>query len=119
MGYTTDFEGQLDIQPPLLETDRLEINEFADTRHGGNCDPHRGMPSLYCQWMCPTVDKLEWDGGEKFYSYVKWLEYLIYHKFQPKGHVLNGEIRWIGEDKMNDQGTIVVKDNVVTTKVRQ
>ena len=28
---------------------------------------------------------LEWDGGEKFYEYVKWLEYVIKYIFKGWG----------------------------------
>ena len=59
---------------------------------------------------------MEWDGGEKFYNYVEWLEYLIQHFFDKWGVKLNGEITWEGEDS-GDMGKIVVVDNVVTVKV--
>jgi hypothetical protein len=56
---------------------------------------------------------IEWDGGEKFYDYVEWLEYIINNFLAPKGYVLNGECPYQGEDS-DDVGKIVVKDNVVT-----
>jgi len=76
----------------------------------------RGQPGLWCGW-CITEDGkyLEWDGGEKFYNYIEWLEYLIKNFFEPWGHTLNGEIKWFGEER-SDIGTIVVKKNKVTTK---
>ena len=79
--------------------------------------PPTGVPGLWCGW-CITEDGmfLEWDGGEKFYNYVEWLEYLIKHFFQPWGRKLNGKIEWFGEDR-TDIGAIVVKNNKVTTKV--
>jgi len=75
-----------------------------------------GQPGLWCGW-CITEDGkfLEWDGGEKFYHYVAWLEYLIKHFFEPWGHTLNGTITWIGEDS-SDLGKIEVKKNKVTVK---
>lgn len=79
----------------------------------GNAPPP-GQPSLWCQWV-PSADGsgIEWDGGEKFYHYVDWLEYLIRHFLSPWGYVLNGEVEWTGEDR-DDIGKIVVVNNAVS-----
>jgi hypothetical protein len=79
--------------------------------------PPTGQPGLWCQWV-PSNDgtAIVWDGGEKFYEYVEWIEYLIENFFKPWGYVLDGEVEWVGEDP-NDRGLIVVKNNVVKTKV--
>ena len=72
-----------------------------------NCPP-AGQPGLQCQWIpskCGTL--LEWDGGEKFYDYVKWLQYLIAHFFNRWGYTLEGRVHFQGEDS-NDYGTIKV-----------
>jgi hypothetical protein len=75
--------------------------------------PPNGQPGLWCQW---TVDKsgtkLKWDGGEKFYSYVEWLQFLIDNFFSKWGVILNGEVEWQGEDA-KDIGKIVVTNNEV------
>ena len=84
--------------------------------------PPKTQPGLWCQWV-PTEDGfgLEWDGNEKFYYYVEWLEYLINKVFPwiledgDEPLVLNGEIEWYGEDR-EDMGKIFVHNNVVTTK---
>lgn len=75
--------------------------------------PPKTQPSLWLQWA-PTEDGwyLEWDGSEKFYSYVKWLEYLIESVLKPRGYVLNGAITWQGEES-DDIGVITVTDNIV------
>ena len=79
--------------------------------------PPDGQPSLWCQWV-PSNDgtSIVWDGGEKFYHYVEWIEYLIKHFLKPWGYTLNGEVEWYGEDA-NDRGLIVVDNNVVKTKI--
>lgn len=79
-------------------------------------NPPKTQPSLWCQWR-PTDNGMgiEWDGGEKFYEYVEWVEYLIKSVLAPKGYVLNGAVQWRGED-FNDLGTILVVDNVVSCK---
>ena len=104
MGYTTDFDGQVEIKPPLNKKEVEYINKFADTRRmnrksgayfvdgdgfrgqDGDADvidhncPPAGQPSLWCQWVATEDGKyLEWDGGEKFYSSEEWMQYLIKH----------------------------------------
>ncbi len=76
--------------------------------------PPSTQPGLWCQWAL-TEDKngIEWDGGEKFYNYVEWIEYLIEKVLKPRGYVLNGKVEYQGDER-DDTGTIVVKDNVVT-----
>jgi hypothetical protein len=78
--------------------------------------PPKTQPGLWCQWI-PNEDGTEivWDGGEKFYNYVKWLEYIIKNFLEPEGYVLNGEVYFQGED-YNDNGFIVVRDNKVKIK---
>lgn len=87
--------------------------ESADGDYLNYNTPPEGQPGLWCKW-CPSADGqgVEWDGGEKFYAYVEWLQYLIEHFLKPWGHVLNGEVTWAGEEP-GDLGRIVVTDNVV------
>jgi hypothetical protein len=81
----------------------------------GNQSP-TGQPGLWCQWT-PTEDgtAIEWDGGEKFYDYVEWIQYLIIHFLAPWGYVLNGTVNWEGESR-GDLGRIVITNNAVATK---
>jgi len=75
--------------------------------------PPGAQPGLWCKWR-PNEDgtAIVWDGGEKFYDYVAWLEYLIGHFLEPWGYVLNGRMDWQGEQD-DDCGTILVRDNQV------
>ena len=73
--------------------------------------PPSTQPGLWCQWVI-NGNELEWDGGEKFYNYVEWLEYLIENFFKPWGITINGEVEWSGEER-SDIGKIVVTDNKV------
>lgn len=76
--------------------------------------PAEGQPSLWCQWTPnETGTAIEWDGGEKFYSYVEWLEYIIGHFLKPWGLSLTGKVSWQGEEP-GDRGIIHVRENVVT-----
>jgi hypothetical protein len=79
-----------------------------------NNKPPKTQPGLWCQWV-PNEDgtELVWDQGEKFYEYVKWLQYLIERVLKPRGYVLNGACDWRGESD-DDRGTIYVDKNVVS-----
>lgn len=116
MGYTTDFNGALKFSRTLTVKEKKVLDDFNEERHGGNTEPFAGFPGFWCQWR-PTDDGeyLEWDGGEKFYDYVAWLNYLIANFVEPWGLTLNGSIEWQGEES-DDLGRIDVNNNVVTTK---
>ena len=76
--------------------------------------PPLTQPGLWCQWIISEDRKhLEWDGGEKFYNYKEWLEYLIKNFFAPSRLVLNGKVKWQGEDE-NDRGVLIVRSNSVS-----
>jgi hypothetical protein len=81
-------------------------------------DPPTGQPGLWCQWT-PTSNRqaIEWDGGEKFYKYVQWLQYIITHFLERWGYTLNGKVYWQGESS-DDQGTIVVVNNQISTTAK-
>jgi hypothetical protein len=71
------------------------------------------QPGLWLQWeLSSDGTELSWDGNEKFYHYIEWLQYLIQHFFEKWGIKLNGEVQWQGEDS-SDFGKIIVTDNVV------
>lgn len=79
-----------------------------------NNRPSKTQPGLWCQWT-PNKDgtAIEWDGGEKFYEYTAWLQYIIDKFLIPWGYELNGEVTYQGEG-FGDSGTIRVVGNVVT-----
>lgn len=104
MGYTTEFEGSITIDPPLNEEEISYLLKFSGTRRmdrsngpyfvdgtgymGEGHDPDvrdlnkppAGQPSLWCDWE-PTRDgtEIKWNGMEKFYNADKWMLYLIRH----------------------------------------
>lgn len=108
MGYTTDFDGAVLIEPPLNAAEIEYLRKFSGTRRmdreggpyfvdgsgsfGQGSDPDirdhnrppAGQPGLWCQWV-PTDDGryLEWDGREKFYDSIEWMQYLIDHFLKP------------------------------------
>ena len=104
MGYTTDFEGRIKIEPPLNEQEIGFLSKFADTRRmnrekgpyyvdgSGMCgddiidytNPPPGQPGLWCQWEASDDGKfIEWDGGEKFCRADQWMKYIIDHFLRP------------------------------------
>lgn len=100
MGYTTYFEGKLDLNKQLTLEDYRWLVNFNEERH----EEDQGFPSNYCQWK-PTEDgkSIVWDEREKFYEYVEWLEYLIKEFFKPRGYILNGTIGWEGNREVIDK----------------
>lgn len=109
MGYTTEFEGQVDIYPPLnlqeysflmdLSTSRrmdrtkgplyVGGKNYSDQLGGqdvlNNNRPHPDQPGLWCKWE-PTNDGLHihWNGAEKFYDSVAWMKYIITKLLAPE-----------------------------------
>lgn len=150
MGYTTDFWGEVTVSPPLDTSEIDFLNRFAGSRRmnrkkgpyfaepGGNYgqdrtddiinynDPPPGQPGLWCQWI-PSDDgkTIGWDGGEKFYNSVEWMQYIIDHFLRPgaiakaelpflqANHVVSGIIDAQGEEP-DDRWRLVVTNNKVT-----
>lgn len=72
------------------------------------------QPGLWCQWQPNTSGTaIKWDGGEKFYKYEEWLTYLNENFFKPWGYVLDGSVRWQGEDT-KDYGTLVMNEGTLS-----
>jgi len=78
--------------------------------------PPSTQPSLWCQWI-PNEDGtiIIWDGNEKFYHYIEWIEYICNSFLTPKGYYLNGVVHWMGEER-EDIGTIHILNNKIYTK---
>lgn len=161
MGYTTEFEGNLNIDEKMKKEHIEYVNLLSRTRrmkrdvniikalypnwalmcldgnlgtegeffcnpvsHGQVNDrsvidynrPPTTQPGLWCDWILKQ-DKdenvtLEWDGGEKFYDYVEWLDYLIVKILNPWGYHPYGVFLYAGEES-DDAGYIIVEDNKI------
>jgi hypothetical protein len=73
--------------------------------------PPKTQPSLWCHWLLQDDNKtIEWDGGEKFYEYIEWMEYLIKTILKPRGYSVSGEVKWFGQER-EDAGIINVNKN--------
>lgn len=75
--------------------------------------PPSTQPGLWCHWR-PSDDKkyIEWDEGEKFYSFIEWIEYLVKYIFAPRNYILSGTVVWYGEEP-SDYGKIRILSNRV------
>lgn len=72
-------------------------------------------PSTYCQWVPTYEGRGITDEGEKFYSYVAWLRFLIEHFLRPRGYELSGEVPYQGEQ--GEHGKIIVEHNEVSRTI--
>jgi len=99
--------------------DKEDFGQTHDPAQGEIVDyntPPSTQPALWCQWEIKEDRKtIQWDGGEKFYEYVEWIEYLIERVLQPKGYVVNGDVKYQGEE-IDDRGIIIIRDNKVTVQ---
>ena len=74
--------------------------------------PPANQPGLWCNWCLGEDERsIVWNGGEKFYSYVEWMKYIV-DELVDRGYNLTGDINWEGEDEC-DTGTIMVRNNIV------
>lgn len=108
MGYSTDFEGTIKIEPPLAAKDLKKIQKFLD-------DPTfpEGFYTRHCDFeITEDCDGIRWNGSEKSYDMDNILPLLIQKFFKPMGYKLNGVMLAQGES-MEDRWRLVAKDNVV------
>jgi len=78
-------------------------------------NPDVGVPSLWCHWTVETQEeqsRLFWDGAEKFYEYIRWLQFLNERFFKPWGLKLSGTIQWRGEE-WGDTGSVTMRNGVL------
>ena len=109
MGYTTKFTGVIKLSRPLTLAEASDWLDLTDD----DADIPTPNPGGYMQWV-PTedLDGIVWDGGEKFYSYTEWMQWLC--KWLKDRRIdANGELRYSGEEA-NDTGTLKVSGNLVT-----
>lgn len=104
MGYSTEFVGHIEIDPPLNAAEQRYLKAFGGSRRmhrksgpyvtGRDAGPDPdvidsnkvtpGQPGLWCQWVPSCAGRcLIWDRGEKFYAPTEWMRYLIDHFLRP------------------------------------
>jgi hypothetical protein len=112
MGYSTDFYGKLILSSELTEVS--EFNAFCEERHGGDLEPHPGMPGFWCDWETDGKT-IYWNGGEKSYAMEKWLPVLIKKFLEPKKITVSGKMFAQGEEP-GDTWLLIVENNEVRTE---
>ena len=119
MGFSTDFIGHIDIEPPLNDVEMSYLSAFAASRRYDRGDPYDvpgnpraedrngvdteaynrtppGQPNLWCDWqVCWDGCCITWSGKEKSYSMEPWLRYVIDHFLRP-GALASGDPRFAG-----------------------
>ncbi len=124
MGYSTDFDGYIIVTPPvpipvvelwnsLAMSTELRDDENIVTQWP-TCNPGNKGFGFHCQWELIAGEgrtRINWDGGEKFYDYAYWLQYLVnVIRSEVPDVKVTGHIRWRGED-FDDIGTLYLDDN--------
>ncbi len=118
MSYETHFWFTFTVAPTLLPEHRAFLQAFADGDRSRVDDPAAlpKRPDGACHWEpTPEGKGIRWSEHTKFYDYEVWLRYLIAHFLAPWGYVLNGEVRYSGEND-TDEGVITVAQNVVAMR---
>lgn len=129
--FKRDVNKLVDMPDPIREAVNLPLGEDGSYFVGGTgffgqdhdssviLENHMtvkptSQPGYWCQWTPnDDGDAIKWDGGEKFYNYIEWIEYIIEHFLNPWGYKVNGSVSWRGDDR-EDRGKIHVENNVVT-----
>ena len=110
MGFSTDFVGHIDIEPPLNDSEIAYLLAFAASRRHDRGDPYEvpgnpraeigdgpvdesynrppeGQPDLWCDWqVCWDGCCITWSGKEKSYAMEPWLRYVIDHFLREGAH---------------------------------
>jgi hypothetical protein len=114
MSYHTNFWGEFTIDPPLDATALGELRaRLAKAWGKGAALADRSRPAAACHWKpSPDGAALVWNDVQNFRDYDVWLQFLVAQFFAPHGHVLDGEMRFSGEDDA-DEGVIRITRNRV------
>ena len=120
MGYTTEFCGTIAVTPALpLEfierwnkaTEGTPGKRYVSSYRDGVSDEPDMLPGFpgrkpraWCQWVLvanqdDAYTGIEWDGNEKFYDYINWLQFLVaaIRNVEPDAE-FEGFIEWDGEE---------------------
>lgn len=118
VGLPYGEQGEYVILPELycgeLPYDKAAFEENQSAIIDYNTPP-KSQPGLWCDWGAYNNTEIAWNGSEKFYEYIEWIQYIIDHFMSRWGYVLNGSVQWQGEER-RDKGIIVVTNNLITIK---
>ena len=122
MSYYTDFSGKFTANKEFTTEIIDELLHLYNNGGEGQFEnivlfPKNRIPkdTCYNPWraegntLMMHPDAWEWNHN---YEYDKWLRAIIKYLLIPNGYVLNGEVKFQGEDP-NDYGVLTVKNNVL------
>lgn len=111
MGYSTNFTGGFRfVTEPSVKVIRAINALNGDDKHKEGLLNGYQCPGGYCQWCVnQNLDAIVWDSGEKFYSYIEWLQYIVDAILKPAKIKLTGQMIYQG-DSPEDRGYILVED---------
>ena len=115
MGYTTEFQGELEFTNELTATQLAEVKKFL----GEDCREHPEWDSDGMTWIdlefTDDFSGLQWDGGEKTYDLVEKVNMIIRIMNEKHSNFgLKGELLAQGEEmgdiwKLKIEGGIAVE----------
>ncbi|HUW00752.1 MAG TPA: hypothetical protein VMW08_00230 [Acidimicrobiales bacterium] len=109
MGYTTTFEGEIKIEPPLTDRQAERLNAAAEAARDDGVQPTRYATN--CDWrVYDHGSAIRWDESEKFYDAAAWMVWMISQL--PDTRTANGAIAAEGEEP-GDQWRLRVVDGKV------
>jgi hypothetical protein len=109
MGYTTTFEGEIRIEPPLTDRQAERLNAKAEDARDDGVQVTRY--STNCDWrVYDHGSAIRWDGSEKFYDAAAWMVWMIGQL--PENRTAAGAITATGEEP-GDEWRLRVVDRKV------
>lgn len=111
MGYTTSFEGSIELSRKLTMAEAKLLLEIAES---DKAEKITGI-NAYFQWVpAETFEHIVWDGNEKFYKYTEQLKWLC-GWLKERGISATGDLYWQGEET-GDTGVLSVTANEVSVR---
>ena len=117
MGYTTTFEGHISIGEPLLAKTLERLDFLGEDSRDNVYLKQMGAPQGYCQWVLRPdpndyeLQCLKWDGEEKFYDSLEWMQFIV--ETVLTDYTCNGVIEAQGEE-LSDRWLLVVENSKVS-----
>lgn len=120
MGNSTDFKGELTINPPLTNeqiqnaTDCFEESKSHMYLQHRNAEftSYHGDNNWEGSWsVTPTGDKIYFNPMDRLYEGKGYLKYLIEHAIRPTNSIVNGEMIFLNE--YGSYGILGVENNEV------
>lgn len=101
------------IYKPIEDLEETEDTNFDIWSLSNYNEPPFKCPGLWSDWILEKNGSiLTWNGNEKSYDMVAWVQFLIKYIFAPNGHTVNGEINFQGE-REPDSGKFIFKNNIL------